>query len=129
MPSRVVIFDTSCLLCSSFIQTLLKIDQGSLYYSGFESEFAKDILTDQLRLTPETVVFYDSGELLIKSRAVLEILRYTGRPYRWLRIFRLIPTTLLDRLYDWIARNRYAWFGQSSQCFMPDENYQAKFLA
>ena len=103
--------------------------KDSLQYTGFESDFAKDILTDQLRLTPETVVFYEDGKLLLKSRAVLAILKYTSRPYRWLRIFRLLPITLLDRIYEWIARNRYSWFGQSPECFIPDDNYQAKFLA
>lgn len=129
MPSRVVVFDTSCLLCSKFIQKLLVIDQDALQYTGFESKFAQEILPAQLRLSPESVVFYDDGLVLLKSQAVLAILKYTDSSYRWLRIFRFLPTSILNLIYDWIARNRYAWFGQSSQCFMPEDKFKAKFLA
>ena len=129
MPSRVVVFDTSCLLCSRFVQVLLKANNGSLRFTGFESEFSMKVLSDDLRLNPQTVVLYDNGRLLVKSEAVLTILKHTNWRYRWLRILQIIPTIFLDMIYDWIARNRFAWFGQSSECFVPGDNDEAKFLA
>jgi predicted DCC family thiol-disulfide oxidoreductase YuxK len=125
---RVVVFDTTCLLCSKFIQILLSQTRGQLHFTGFESEFSKQYLPENLLDAPETVVFYNQGQLSTKSNAVLSILKFTGWSYRWLRVFRILPQVILDRLYDWVARNRYSWFGQSETCFMPAQKDKEMFL-
>lgn len=128
MPDKVVVFDTSCLLCSKFIRVLLKNDQGTLHYTGFESAFSMGYLPVALRTEPETVVFYEQGKFLLKSQAVFSILQYLRLPYRWLRIFRFLPKALLDKVYDWVARRRYRWFGRSTTCFLPDNKHIKQFL-
>lgn len=128
MPSRVVVFDTHCLLCSRFIQILLRNDKGQLQYTGFDSGFSEEYIPAALRSQPETVIFYDESILKVKSRAVLSILKYTRWPYRWLRFFGILPDFILDPIYDFIARKRYSWFGRSDQCFMPMADQDHKFL-
>ena len=129
MPNRVVVFDTSCLLCSRFIQVLLNNDRGLLYYTGFESLFARENLPSDLIRTPETVVFIEDGIINLKSEAVFAILRYLPARFRWLRIFRILPKSWLNLIYDWIARNRYGWFGLSRECFLPAAEFKSRFLA
>ena len=128
MPDRVVVFDTSCLLCSRFIQILLKNDRSQLQYTGFESTFSQDNLPAELIDSQESVVFYMHGRIYLKSLAVLAILRFTRWRIRWLRIFSVFPVKLLDWLYDWVARNRYAWFGQSESCYIPSTEQKSRFL-
>lgn len=128
MPDRVVVFDTSCLLCSRFINILLRGDKKTLYYTGFESIFSANNIPQDLLLEPETVVFIENDKVLVKSKAVMSILKYTRAPYRWLRIAKIFPVFILDKIYDWVAKNRYGWFGRSDQCYLPSPDQAARFL-
>jgi predicted DCC family thiol-disulfide oxidoreductase YuxK len=40
----------------------------------------------------------------------------------------VLPTRLLNRLYDFVARNRYRVFGRRAQCFMPRPEWQDRFI-
>ena len=65
--------------------------------------------------------------LYLKSEAVLRILDEIGgfwRPVSWLRI---VPRSIRDTGYDWIARNRYRWFGRYDECIVPDPEARARF--
>ncbi len=33
-----------------------------------------------------------------------------------------------DTVYNWIARNRYRWFGQRESCMLPRPEWKARFL-
>ncbi|MGX1983180.1 DCC1-like thiol-disulfide oxidoreductase family protein [Thermolongibacillus altinsuensis] len=43
-------------------------------------------------------------------------------------MFILIPKPLRDRLYDWIAKHRYEWFGKRDSCLMPTPDVRMRFL-
>jgi predicted DCC family thiol-disulfide oxidoreductase YuxK len=43
-------------------------------------------------------------------------------------VFGVLPTALLDRLYDVVARNRYRVFGRYEQCLMPRPEYRDRFV-
>jgi len=36
--------------------------------------------------------------------------------YKLLFVFKIIPLGLRDNIYDWIAANRYKWFGKTDHC-------------
>jgi predicted DCC family thiol-disulfide oxidoreductase YuxK len=55
--------------------------------------------------------------------------QYLRWPWPWLAVFSVLPTKPLDRLYDWIARNRYRWFGRRELCLIADEAKAERFLA
>jgi predicted DCC family thiol-disulfide oxidoreductase YuxK len=42
--------------------------------------------------------------------------------------FIVLPRPLRDAFYDWIARNRYRWFGQRDTCRIPTPELRARFL-
>jgi len=62
------------------------------------------------------LVFSQKGMIYTKSKAILFIVRQL--PYvKWIGIlFQIIPTFILDHLYDRIAKNRYRWFGKHDAC-------------
>ncbi|MFK5973495.1 MAG: thiol-disulfide oxidoreductase, partial [Flavobacteriaceae bacterium] len=43
-------------------------------------------------------------------------------------VFNLIPSSLLNIVYDFIAKNRYPWFGKKEVCMIPTPELKAKFL-
>ena len=40
----------------------------------------------------------------------------------------LLPSTLLDAIYDWVGKNRYKWFGINSTCRVPTSDERSRFL-
>ena len=124
----IVFFDNNCLLCSRFVKILLKYDQQKFYYSGFDSEVAKIILPENILVEPHTIVFYKDGQSLFKSRAVFRIISKLSFPWPILTVFSILPYSLTDLIYNWLARHRLAWFGQSETCFMPAPEQKSRFF-
>jgi predicted DCC family thiol-disulfide oxidoreductase YuxK len=125
---QIVFFDSNCLLCSGFINILLKNDQGRFYYSGFESHVAKDVLAEALRSNPQTIIVLSGGELLFKSKAIFYIVKHLGFPWVLLRVFQLIPNFINNAIYDMVSRNRLAWFGRSNTCYLPTADQKDRFI-
>lgn len=124
----IIFFDSYCLLCSRFVLILLKNDKSNFYYSGFESDLAKEILSEDLRSNPQTIVLYDDEKLLFKSKAVFEIIGKMRFPWPVLKIFSIFPSSLTDMVYNWLARNRNSWFGRSEKCFIPTAEQKSRFF-
>ena len=128
VDKSIVFFDANCLLCSRFVKILLKFDRQKFYYSGFETEVAKNILPDNLRHKPQTIVFYQDEESAVKSKAVFKIIKELSFPWPILGVFSILPTSLTDLLYNWVARHRIAWFGRSETCFIPTTEQKSRFF-
>ena len=43
-------------------------------------------------------------------------------------VFKIIPKSLRDTIYEWIAKNRYRWFGKKESCMLPTPELKARFL-
>ena len=124
----IVFFDANCLLCSRFVKILLKFDRQNFYYSSFQTEIATKLLPEDLRLEPETIVFYQGKELLFKSSAIFKIIGQLSFPWTILGVFSILPTSFTDMVYNWLARNRLAWFGRSESCFLPTAEQKSRFF-
>jgi predicted DCC family thiol-disulfide oxidoreductase YuxK len=125
---EVVFFDTDCLLCSRFVKLLLKNDRQKLCYAGFNSNIAKALLPEDLRMQPKTVLFYGDGKLLLKSKAVFMIIKRLRFPWPLFGVFVILPHTFNDAVYDWVAGNRILWFGRSNSCFLPAPDQKSRFF-
>ena len=70
---------------------------------------------------------YLSSEAATKLE-IIRVLTAFGGAWRLVALFRLVPHLLRDRLYRWIARNRYRWFGRREACMVPSPEMQDRFL-
>ena len=122
-----VLFDGVCGLCNFFIDFLLKHDREDvLLFAPLQGETAKQFISTIDPSNLETVVFASEGKTYTKSDAVLEILQSIGGIWRLAIIFKLIPKSLRDFVYSYVAKNRIAWFGQKETCRMPTEKERGK---
>jgi len=128
----VVLFDGNCHLCSRAVKWILRVDRvGRFRFASLHSAVGRSLLKDLAgqHLPPDSIVLVREQRIYLRSDAVLEIASGLGLPWSLLTVFRwLLPGALLDKIYDWIARNRYRWFGRSSTCWMPDARWQGRFL-
>lgn len=112
---NVVFIDSICVLCNRLSRILIRLDAKKQFlFSTLDSPYAKKTLLQPKE--DSILVFSQKGMIYTKSKAILFIVRQL--PYvRWIGIlFQIIPTFILDHLYDRIAKNRYRWFGKHDAC-------------
>jgi predicted DCC family thiol-disulfide oxidoreductase YuxK len=117
----VILFDGVCVLCSSWVQFVIRRDPDCrFHFLQIQSPQGRQ-LAESLGIdpdAPETNAVIFDGTAYFKSDAALMVLQHL-RGMEWTRALKLIPKGPRDWLYDRIARNRYAWFGRDEACLRP----------
>jgi predicted DCC family thiol-disulfide oxidoreductase YuxK len=51
-------------------------------------------------------------------------------PWYWkeFQIFWIVPAFIRNAVYDFIAKNRYKWFGKKDRCMIPTPEMRSRFL-
>ena len=129
--SPVILFDGVCNLCNRSVNFILKRDSGKIYkFASLQSDAAINIFNKHnLNLDKfDTIVLIKDQKVYQKSNAILEVTRSLGGLWPLLYVFKLIPRFLRDALYNYLAKNRYSWFGKSDQCRVPTPDLKERFL-
>lgn len=122
----VILYDGTCMLCNGFVQWIIHRDKEGFFKFGMlQSETGQ--LVQQLVPDTDSVLLYKSGSLMTKSTAALTILSKLTW-YKWMAIGKILPLGLRDSIYDWVARNRYRWFGRHKTCILPDEPLRKRMI-
>jgi predicted DCC family thiol-disulfide oxidoreductase YuxK len=127
----IVLFDGVCNLCSGSVQFILRRDPGARFrFASLQSPAGQELLArfgiDGQGI--DSVIVIEGDRWFKESDAALRIARHLGGLWRLLTVFRLIPRPLRDRLYRFIARNRYRWFGKQETCWLPTPELRGRFL-
>ncbi len=121
---HILLFDGICNLCNTSVRFVNKRDKKNQFeYIALQSEEGKES-AKKYKLPPETdsVILISKNEVFLKSDAALEICRLLPRPWKWFVFFNLLPKKWRDGIYDWIAQNRYRWFGTDDRCEIPSSS-------
>ena len=128
---KIILFDGVCNLCNGAVTFIIKRDDQDLFrYAALQSDVGEKLSqkhgidTDKV----DSIILIDGDQHYIKSAAALQIARHLSGGYPFLYGFMVLPTVLRDWVYDWIARNRYRWFGKKESCMVPTPELKAKFL-
>lgn len=129
---KIILFDGVCNLCNGAIQFVIKHDKKDIFrYAALQSEIGQKLTQDRGIDTSklDSILVIEPGVAYYsKSEAALEISKAFGGLWPVLQIFKWVPTSLRDVIYDFVAKNRYRWFGKKDQCMIPTPELQAKFL-
>ena len=128
----IIFFDGECMLCNTFVQFALKRDtRQPLFFAPLNSETAQELLKDfEVDFKRDNTVYLLHKESLkARSTAVLTVLTLFRGLWPTLYIFVLVPKFIRDGIYNWIARNRYKWFGKTNHCdLLPVELTRGRIL-
>lgn len=126
----VVFFDGVCNLCNGFVQFLIKNDkEGILSFSSLQSEAGEALQIEFPDLRQfDSVVLYRMGEVVVKSKAALQILSMLPA-WRWTRFLRIFPLFFRDWIYSFIASNRFLFFGKRDSCMIPTPELKSRFIS
>ena len=129
---KIILFDGVCNLCESSVLFVIKHDTKDVFrFVALQSDLGlaivKHIGLDNKNI--DSVILYEPGiSYNYKSAAALEIAKNLGGFFHLGTIFKIIPSGLRNVLYDYIAKNRYLWYGKKDNCLLPTEEIKSKFL-
>jgi predicted DCC family thiol-disulfide oxidoreductase YuxK len=117
----IVLFDGYCNLCSWSVQFIIRNDSKKIFlFDSLQSEKVNKTWPDLTKNGNfQTVILLENGKKFFRSSAALRIARRLKFPVNLLAVFFIVPPFLRDFVYNWIARNRYRWFGKREVCFLP----------
>ncbi|WP_167596536.1 thiol-disulfide oxidoreductase DCC family protein [Leeuwenhoekiella sp. ZYFB001] len=131
MKGKIILFDGVCNLCNSAINFIIKHDpKGIFKFASLQGETGKKLLA-QHNIDPQetdSIVLIDNDQVSVKSSAALRIAKNLNQGYPLLFGFMIIPTFIRNGVYDFIAANRYKWFGKKESCMLPTPELRSRFL-
>lgn len=127
----VVLFDGVCNLCNSSVNWIIDHDKKNAFkFASLQSEYGQRAVA-QYNISGnymDTVVLIKDDKAYIRSSAVLQVLKTIGGIYSLALVFYIFPAFIRDVAYNFVAKNRYRWFGKQESCRMPTPELKAKFL-
>ena len=126
----ILFFDGECHLCSRAVQFVLKHEKNEkTYFSPLQSVFtARFFRKHAYSHQTDSLVYLKNNQFYTKSDAVLILAYDLGGWHKLLILFLALPPIIRDTCYDYIAKNRFKWFGKSEYCsFLPSVN-KKRFL-
>ncbi len=129
---KIILFDGVCNLCEASVKFVIKYDTKDVFrFVALQSDLGKEIIKyiglDNKNI--DSIILYEPGIAYnYKSAAALEIAKNLGGFFHFGTIFRLIPNGLRNLIYDYVAKNRYKWYGKKESCLIPTAEIQTKFL-
>lgn len=126
-----IIFDGVCPLCIRSVQFVLQHEASPHYVFAAVQSVAGSGLMRQHGQDPndtKTFIVIEQGTVYVRSDAALCVARRLRWPWRMLVCIQCVPRLWRDWAYDLVARNRYRWFPQTSQCWLPSALNSKRFL-
>lgn len=128
---KVILFDGVCNLCNGAVLFIIKRDKKVKFsFASLQSTFGQNQLKKYGLSSEElsTIVLLKEGRIFTKSSAALEIAKELDGLWPAFYFFKIVPKFIRNFFYDFIAQNRYRWFGKQEACMIPTPELKARFL-
>lgn len=128
---KIILFDGVCNLCNGAITFIIKRDKNDVFrYAPLQSKVGKNLAAKhKIDLDKvDSIILVTDQSAVAKSTAALRIAKHLSGGWPLLAVFFILPTFLRNAVYDFIARNRYKWFGKKDACMIPTPELKSKFL-
>ena len=127
----IILFDGVCNLCNGAVNFVIKRDPGNVFkFTPLQEKqgalLLKKHAIDAQKL--DSIVLIENKKVYTKSSAALRIARKISGLWPLFFVLLIIPSFIRDGVYDFIAKNRYKWFGKKEQCMIPTLGLKEKFL-
>lgn len=127
----IILFDGVCNLCNNSVQFVIKHDKlNKFMFAALQSQRGQELL-HQYNLPQQgfdSFVLVQNEKVFLKSTAALTVAKQLDVPVKLLYGFIIIPAFIRNAVYNFIAKNRYKWFGKKDNCMIPTPALQSKFL-
>lgn len=129
---RLILFDGVCNLCNSSVQYVIKNDKKNTFlFTALQSETGQKIIEKfniDSSKTDSILLYTEEKGISSKSTAAIKIAYSLGFPISLITVFFIVPPFIRNWVYDYIAKNRYKWYGKKESCMIPTPELKSKFL-
>ena len=133
---HLLLYDGVCGLCNRVLQFVLEHDHRAVFrFAPLQSATGKAMVERCGGNPRELTSFYvfanyrtSTSQVFTKSEATLFVAGELGWPWRLALLMRVVPTAILNRVYDAISRTRYHFFGRLERCLAPRPEFQHRFI-
>jgi predicted DCC family thiol-disulfide oxidoreductase YuxK len=129
---QILFFDGFCNLCTGSVQFIIKRDKkNKLQFASLQSEAGQQMLQKFGLPTQElnSLIFVDDNIIYQKSTGALRIAKYLSGAWPLAYGLTIIPAFIRNAVYNWVAKNRYKWFGKKNECWLPTPELNKKFIS
>jgi len=130
-PHPIILFDGVCNFCNGAVNFTIKRDKkNTIRFAALQSNAGKELIqqyglpADDMR----SFILIENGKVYNRSTAALKVCRYLSGLWPLCYGLIIVPAFMRNGIYDWIAKNRYKWFGERQECMIPSQDIRAKFL-
>ena len=128
---HIILFDGVCNLCNSSVNFIIRHDKRNKFkFAALQSEAGNELIEKYKIdvIKTDSIFLIHDEKYFTKSTAALRIAKKLSGAYPLLYLFMIIPPFIRNGVYDYIANNRYNWFGKMDSCMIPTQELQEKFL-
>lgn len=128
---KIILFDGVCNLCNGAVTFVIKRDPKDHFrFAALQSDIGQALVAEHGIDTSkvDSIILIENNRVYSKSTAALRIAKYMSGAYPLLYGFMIIPNFIRNWVYDFVARNRYKWYGKKDACMIPTPELKAKFL-
>lgn len=129
---KIVLFDGVCNLCNTSIQWIIEHDKKDVFrFVALQSDLGQEIIKYigiDIKTTDSIVLYQPGIAYYYKSEAVFEISKEMGGLFYFVNLFSILPDSFTNSIYDFVAKNRYKWYGRKESCMIPTDALKLKFL-
>lgn len=127
----ILLFDGVCNLCAGSVQFIIKRDpKARIRFASLQSEQGKRLLQayDLPANHLKSLVLIENGQAYTRSAGALRAARFLNGAWPLLYGFIILPAFIRNAVYDWVGKNRYKWFGEKTECWIPTPALKNRFL-
>ncbi len=124
VPYPILFFDGECALCNRAAQLLIEITpESNLHFGSLQGKTAQ-ILLGELSKNTNSLIYWEAGVTSFEKAAIVNTLQHsTSAGWKTIdKLIRILPTSLVNKLYQWVARNRFNLFGKT-ECWIVSDRF------
>ena len=129
---KIILFDGVCNLCNSAVNYVIAHDKKDVFrFVAIQSSLGQEIITHigiDTTQTDSIILYLPNKAYFYKAQAAIEIAKNLSGFLPVLGLFQVVPIFISNLVYDYIAKNRYRWYGKKDSCMIPTPELKGKFL-
>lgn len=131
MGQRIVLFDGECNFCDTSVQFIIKRDpNGYFHFASLQSDVGQSMRKKyNIPENIDSMLLIENEKAYMRSTAALKICRKLTGAWKLFYLFIIIPPPIRNIVYNFVAKNRYKWFGKMDQCMIPPPEIRSRFLS
>jgi len=126
----VLFYDGICVLCNSIVLWIIRRDKEQRFLYATLQQDIGQIVNEHVAYdeSEDSVILLHKGQYYTRANAAIEVARILGFPYSLLCFGKVLPQSILDLIYKYIAAHRYQWFGKDETCLHPSDDIKSRLL-